>query len=136
MNDETSIIEGTLDEVDVQEAPPPTLGGYVTLRMTRTRDVSIYGREWKEGNLDYGPASVHDGDHHLRNIKFNDGFATPPADHPLITEVLAKYPCEIVTTEDKSRVYVDSDGREQKSKAGLKASQRARKAARRAPSSR
>ena len=81
-------------------------------------------------NLDYGPASKADTDHGDRNITFYARYAVTWADHPLLDEVMRKYPVEFVTTVDKAKVYLDGDtGVEYKSKKAYNSAQRAKKAA-------
>lgn len=127
MTDETAT--DITEEVDVQPVPDVRrTPDMVTLFMRRSRD-EVLGREDTNANLDYGPASRSEADHGVRNITFYNRYAVGvSADHPLLDEVLTKYPAEIVTTEEKSTLYMDPDtGKEYKSKRAYNAAQRAKK---------
>lgn len=126
--------EPTLEPVSVEEvpeppaknAPPPEM---VTLYMKRTR-AEAEGWEDPNANLKYGPAPANTNEALTENIHFYNRYATCRADHPLLDSLLTKYPVEIVTTEEKAKLYVDADtGKEYKSKKAYQAAQRAKKAA-------
>jgi len=120
--------EPTFEEVSNEDVPAPEpKPELVTLYMNRTR-AEEEGWEDPNANLSYGPAPVKTAAALAENITFNERWAVTRADHVLLDEVLRKYPVEIVTTEDKERIWVDPDtGKEYKSERSYKAAQRAKK---------
>jgi hypothetical protein len=119
----------TIDVQDVPEELPERPIEYITLRMRETNPEM--GAEDVNRNLDYGPASKRAHDHSHRNITFYNFMAVTRADHPLLDEVLRKFPVEIVVQEEKERIYLDGEtGKEYKSKKAFLAAQRAKKSAR------
>ena len=119
-----------VDVQDVPEEPPTKTPEHITLRMQPTNP--HLGAEDNNKNLDYGPASKRDPQHSALNITFYNYTAVTLADHPLLDEVLRKYPVEIEMMEEKEKVYLDAEtGKEYKSKKAYNAAQRAKKNARR-----
>lgn len=125
--------EPTYEEVSQEPVPEPEpKPELVTLYMKRTRP-ETEGWEDPNENLHYGPYPAMSTDALEGNITFHNRYAVCRADHPLLDELLRKYPVEIVTTEDKERIWVDAEtGKEYKSERSYKAAQRAKKNKRKA----
>lgn len=97
-------------------APEPAGPRMITLRMPRPKnfdpDLVDNWHEFPEGNIDFGPLSIHDPEHDRAHIKMTaiagqDGFAVVPEDHPLLEAFMARYPqVEIVETIDPTKIYV------------------------------
>jgi hypothetical protein len=98
---------------------PRTKSGVVVLEMPLPRAVEE-GRENELANLCFGPAGLHDADHHDINICFQaqgdgTGIAVVRGDHPLLDALFVKYPQVRIVTDDKHVSYLCSvcdDGRE------------------------
>ena len=105
----------------------------VTMRMPSPVPMD-QGRENPLANLDFGPYGPHEEGHATGNIKFqqdgNVGYATVRADHPLLPDLLRKYPQIEFVTGAQPTIYLCSicdDGREFASKPALRMHMRVHK---------
>ena len=129
MTDLATELEGGSDAaLDTQDVPteiPVPDPGNVVFRMPRTTPYSE-GFEFIEGNLDFGPAAKHAPNHDEVNLSFHaegdgDGYCIAKADHPLIPDLMRRYPqVEIVESNTEPEAFVcEVCEKEYKTKRGL-----------------